>query len=94
MKKAVLIGPIHQLLTMQDMPLRGSLKDEQLPVLNDRGILVKDGLIEAIDRYDLLLRKTDLSVIEHTPLKERAVALPGFTDAHTHICYAGSRAKD
>lgn len=94
MPALILIGPVHQLLTMQDLPLKGSLKDEQLPLLKNAGILISEGLITAIDDYDLLLKKTASQKPVHHVLKQKLVGLPGFIDVHTHICFAGSRAAD
>ncbi|HOZ96381.1 MAG TPA: imidazolonepropionase [Niabella sp.] len=90
----MLIGPIHQLLTMQGLPRRGSLKDEQLPLLNNAGILIKNGLIDDIDDYEVLLKKTENQDPNHHFLNQKFVAVPGFIDVHTHICFAGSRAAD
>lgn len=93
-KKPVLIGPIHQLLTMQALPERGPLQDDQLAIVPNTGLLVKDGIITKVGPYKKLLKSWSLSDIDHTPLEEKYVVLPGFIDAHTHICYAGSRAGD
>lgn len=94
MKKPMLIGPIHQLLTMQGLPNRGPLQDDHLNILPEAGLLIKDGVIAATGSYKALLNNTDQLNIDHTTLTEKYVVLPGFIDAHTHICYAGSRADD
>ena len=94
MKKPMLIGPIHQLLTMQGLPNRGPLQDDHLNILPEAGLLIKDGVIVATASYKALLNNTYQLNIDHTTLTEKYVVLPGFIDAHTHICYAGSRAGD
>ncbi|WP_350290217.1 imidazolonepropionase [uncultured Croceitalea sp.] len=90
MKKPTLIGPFSQLLSMADMPLKGALADEKLTVIEDAGILVLGGKINAVGKFDDL--KSDDIEIEHIP--SATVCIPGFIDAHTHICFAGSRAND
>ena len=39
MKK--LIGPIRQLLTLDQLPLKGALRDKQLEIVTQAGILVE-----------------------------------------------------
>ncbi|WP_350292710.1 imidazolonepropionase [uncultured Croceitalea sp.] len=90
MKKPTLVGPFSQLLSMAGMPQKGALADEELTVIEDAGILVLDGKINAIGKFDDL--KSDDIEIEHIP--SATVCIPGFIDAHTHICFAGSRAND
>ena len=36
-----LIGPFHQLLTFDSLPLRGAIRDDQIEVL-DRGGIISD----------------------------------------------------
>ena len=90
MKKAVLLGPFTQLLPMTNMPLKGPLVDEQLIVIQDAGILVSDGKITGVGKFEDLRLKTK----EVVPIEGETVCVPGFIDAHTHICFAGNRAKD
>jgi len=86
----LLIGPFKQLLPMNTMPLKGALKDEQLHVIKDAGILISNGKITAIEPFTNL--KAKASKIEE--IKDHTVCMPGLIDAHTHICFAGSRAND
>ena len=87
-----LIGPFKQLLTLTGIPLKGAISDEQLVIISDAGILVEHGRIKSIGNFnDLFKNNKDASVHE---LKGDHVCLPGFIDAHTHICFGGSRAKD
>lgn len=90
MEKKTLIGPFSQLLPMADLPMKGALKDEQLTIIKEGGILVSNGIIEAIGPFAALRPKADAVDLIQTD----AVCLPGFIDAHTHICFGGSRAKD
>ena len=90
MKK--LTGPFSQLLSLADMPLKGAIKDDQLKVITDSGILTADGIIIATGHFETLRSQHPDAVVEE--IKEDYVLLPGFVDCHTHICFAGSRAKD
>lgn len=84
-----LVGPFTQLLTLNNLP-KGPMNDEALEIVPNAGILITDDKITRISNFNSLL-KTNSPVEEITG---PAVCLPGFIDAHTHICYAGSRAKD
>ncbi|MGS2762741.1 imidazolonepropionase [Sinomicrobium sp. M5D2P9] len=88
--KPLLIGPFTQLLPMTGLPLKGALKDEQLPIIENGGILVSGGKILKVGAFDDL--KSTGSDIHH--IEGKNVCLPGFVDSHTHICFAGSRARD
>ncbi len=88
--KPLLIGPFSQMLPMTGLPLKGALKDEQLPLIANGGIVVSEGKIVAIGVFeDLKSNEVDIHHIEG-----KTVCLPGFVDSHTHICFAGSRARD
>ncbi|MBU6339385.1 MAG: imidazolonepropionase [Rickettsiales bacterium] len=90
MKK--LIGPFSQLLTMQNISLRGAVLDENLPIINNAAIVVENGKIFDVGNFDELRKK--YSDIEINHINQDSVALPGFVDAHTHICFDGNRALD
>ncbi|MFX0555567.1 imidazolonepropionase [Maribacter sp. CXY002] len=92
MKEIKLIGPFKQVLPMTGVPLKGALYDEQLLIINDAGIVINDTKIEAIGTFkDLVNQYKNAEIYE---LKGNHVCLPGFVDAHTHICFAGSRANE
>jgi len=88
-----LIGPFSQILPMTELPLKGALSNEDLPVIQHGGIVIDDNKIVEIDAFESLAF-FKLSYSEIIELENNHVALPGFIDAHTHICFAGSRAKD
>ncbi len=92
MNELKLIGPLRQLLTMEALPLKGSLSDSQLQIVEQAGILISKGKILATGPFERL--KNDYSKAELYELKGDHVCLPGFIDAHTHICFGGSRAND
>lgn len=94
MSRKRLIGPFAQLLTMDGLPSRGPIKDDQLEILHGVGILVNNGRIESIAPFARLENEAlrDRAIIDF--VRTPSVCLPGFIDCHTHICWAGSRARD
>ncbi len=89
-----LIGPFRQLLPMSGLPLRGALRDNQLQVLEHAGIVVTGGRIREIGKFNDLHGRVKSSSMDLQLIEGEQTALPGFIDAHTHICYSGSRAAD
>ncbi len=94
MKNLKLIGPISQLLTMDHLPLKGALKDEQLEVLENAGILIEGEKILEVGDFETLKKKANILGAELIELNGDHVAVSGFVDCHTHLCFGGSRAKD
>lgn len=94
MKKSKLIGPFRQLLPMTNIPLKGAVSDSALTVLEEAGIWIENGVIHRIDTFRNLFRDAEKQQMEIIRLQGNHVCLPGFIDAHTHICFGGSRAKD
>ena len=92
MGNSKLIGPFRQLLPLRNMPLKGSLKDEQLEIINEAGILTDKNFIQEIGNFNDLRNK--FPKVETEILEGDFVGIPGMIDCHTHICFAGSRAKD
>ena len=89
-----LIGPFAQIITMDKLPLKGSINDNMLHIIYDGGIIIDNEKIEALGSYDELYTqaKNNKAIIEH--IEGQQIVLPGFIDAHTHICWAGSRIND
>ena len=87
-----LIGPFSEILTMDNLPLKAALSDDQLEIIRDGGIVIDKGKILEIDKFEVL--KNKYPSIETEFLSDSYVCLPGMIDVHTHICWAGSRAKD
>lgn len=79
---------------MSDLPNKGALADDQLKPVKEAGILFKDGIIQSIDRFDRLVDGAHNMEGNICYLEDDFVCLPGFIDAHTHICFEGSRARD
>lgn len=94
MENPKLVGPFKKLITMNGLAHKGPIKDNQLEIIEDAGILIHEGLIEAVGTFNKLRKETNLKPNDITQIEEDLVALPGFIDPHTHICFAGSRAND
>ena len=92
MTKRTLIGPFKQIIPMTGLALKGAIADHELEVLAEGGIVIENNLILATGNFDEL--KSEYPEADIQLLKGNHVCLPGFVDAHTHICFGGSRAKD
>lgn len=86
----ILYGPFTQILTMDHLPHSGPIKDESLEIIYDGGIVIKDDKIFQVGKYSELKIKYEKKVEFDFP----TIAIPGLIDAHTHLCWAGSRARD
>lgn len=75
---------------MRHLPETGPISDDKLEVLSDVGIVIKNEQIEKIDAFKTLQKEQHRTIELPTP----CVAVPGFIDSHTHICYAGSRSEE
>lgn len=88
----ILHGPFTQIIPLTGMPLKGALKDDQLQVIVNGGLLIENGLNLAVGNFERLRKENPAATIKE--FEGDSVLLPGFVDCHTHICFAGSRAKD
>ena len=91
-----LIGPFKQIVTLNNLPLRGKISDEQLEIIKNGGILINsENKIEEIGNYEVIANKTKQSLSNSPTLQfSNSVVLPAFIDCHTHICFGGNRAND
>ena len=85
-------GPFKQIITLANLPLRGKLADEHLEIIENGGILSENGKIVDVGDFEVLKTANPNAEIEN--IVGTQVALPAFTDAHTHICFGGNRAND
>lgn len=99
--QAQVIGPFAQALTLRGLPLEGALSDEQLEVIPHAGVIIHEGKVVQIGAWSQLRDQGDVEVIRVEDLAERRgvsatqfTLTPGLIDAHTHLCFAGSRARD
>ena len=94
MDNKILIGPFRQIVTMDGIPLKGPLNDDQLHIIESAWILIQGGKILSIDSFNRLRSKVIEGKDEIRQIDGDHVAIPGMIDPHTHICYAGSRSSD
>ncbi len=92
MNTTQLIGPFKQLISMAKLPLKGAITDEELLILEDAGIIVENGKIKKIGNFNALV-KSEPEITVHE-LQGNHTCIPGLIDAHTHICFGGTRAND
>ncbi len=88
--KLRLLGPFKQAVTMDGLSVKGVLADEKFPVISNAGILVKDGMIEAVGDF----REMKSLNAEVEAVDGNCTVMPGMVDVHTHLCWAGMRARD
>lgn len=90
----ILVGPFKQLVTMSNLPLKGVIKDQQLELIENAGVVSRNGWITEIGPYKELHQNypKDQCTLDH--ILGSVTAFPGIIDAHTHLCFAGSRAMD
>ena len=82
-----LVGPFSQILTMENLPLRGSLSDDDLVIISNGGVLIDGEKIIKIGKFNDIRKEAS----ETFQIKSPQVLLPGFIDSHTHLCYDGDR---
>jgi imidazolonepropionase len=90
----ILVGPFTQILCLADQALKGPLKDDQADIIQDGAILIQGDRILEIGAFENLYKKHKNGPLELYEQQQTAIALPAYVDAHTHICFAGSRARD
>lgn len=89
-----IIGPFAQVVPLCGMPIKGSIPDENLEIVANGGVAVQDGRILAVGDFESLIKAYPSSLVEEILADEKSTLIPGFVDAHTHICFAGNRARD
>lgn len=87
-----LSGPFKQIVTLNHLPLKGKLVDEQLQITKDGGILTENGIVIEVDNFEAIKQKFPDSEIDL--IENEQIAVPAYVDAHTHICFGGNRAND
>ena len=79
---------------MTGLSLKGAISDNQLEIIKDGGILIEGKKIHAIGEFAKMIAEAKSNDIETHQLSGDHTCLPGFVDAHTHICFGGTRAND
>ena len=78
---------------MANLPMKGALKDSQLQIQENAGLLLEGDKIKAISNFNDL--KTQYGQEANLILLQGdQVVLPGYIDCHTHIAFGGNRAND
>ena len=77
---------------MDRLPAGGPVKDDELEVIRDAGIIVENNRISTTGRFEKLRKQENKIEVEE--LEHGKTILPGLVDAHTHLCHAGSRAEE
>ena len=72
MMNEILIGPFKQLLTMDGLAPEGPLKDGDLVILTDAGIITENGVIKKIGKFSEMKSE----VLHVQELSFDAVAVP------------------
>ncbi len=90
----LLIGPCRQLLSMAELPDRGPISDGALRPMPEGGLLLRGEQIYRVGPFGELAAEARALQARVVELTDNFVALPGWVDAHTHLCFAGSRARD
>jgi len=91
-KTMKLIGPFSQIITLNNIPLKGKIVDNQLEIIVNGGLIVENSTIKEVGKFHELLKKYPKTEVEE--IETAQVLIPNFIDCHTHICYEGSRAND
>lgn len=87
-----LFGPFTQIITLETLPVKGSIADNDLNIINNGGVVTNGPWIVEANDFEFLKNKyPDASLVE---TEQPGVLLPGFVDCHTHICWGGSRSAD
>jgi imidazolonepropionase len=87
-----LTGPFTQILPLTGLPLKGPLMDDQLQIIPNGWVLTSNDRVVTMGSFEKLHRDHPNAQIQE--IEGKHVLLPGFIDCHTHICFAGNRAKD
>ena len=93
MSTSLLIRGASQILTVGGRaPRRGKALDD-VGILRDGAILLRDGVVSAVGPVTQIEKLKESKSAEVLDLDGRVV-LPGFVDAHTHLIHASSRAQE
>ncbi|NET33669.1 MAG: imidazolonepropionase [Cyanothece sp. SIO1E1] len=88
-----LYGPFAQLISMDGLPLKGPISDDELSIEENFGIYEKNGVINEIGPFNELASKYTYAE-KISPSRNSWIVVPAFIDCHTHICWAGTRIND
>tara|TARA_B100000686_G_C16665965_1_gene903613 strand:+ start:54 stop:1232 length:1179 start_codon:yes stop_codon:yes gene_type:complete len=75
---------------MSNLPLKGSITDEKLEIIENGGVIIDGNKILEVGKFSDLVKK-EKNIFE---IDFQSVLVPGFIDCHTHICHYGSRSEE
>ena len=87
---ATLIGPFREIITLKNVPKKGTLDDLRLDIIKNGGVLIEGKKILEVDDFDVI-SKCKPEVFE---IESDHVLLPGLVDCHTHLVWGGKRSED
>ncbi|MBC7474174.1 MAG: imidazolonepropionase [Candidatus Sericytochromatia bacterium] len=95
MKTDLIIINANELLPMNSngKPVSGRSLNE-LKIIENGAIAVKDGKIIAVDTTDNILKDFELNDSEQVIDAKGKTVIPGFVDCHTHLVFAGTRENE
>ncbi len=90
--KSLAVLHASQLVTLAGpKPFRVGAKMSALAIIQDGGMLIREGKIDAVGSSDEIEKTAgDVKIVD----AGGRVVLPGFVDAHTHLVFAGNRLDD
>jgi len=83
-----IIGPFRQIISLDNLPLRGSISNDQINVIKDSGILIDSGKIVKTGNYSTIKAEFPKAKLEE--IEGEKIVIPAFVNCHTHICFAGN----
>jgi len=89
----LLITNAKQLLTLHSAHPgpRSGKEMEDLGIIEDGGVAIKEGKIIAVGKTDKVFAQVEISESTGIIDASNKVVMPGFVDPHTHLVFAGSR---
>jgi len=93
----IIIANARQLLTLRSdakgSPVRGE-RMKELGIVEDGGVAIEGGKITQVGKSEDVLKENELSPGGEFVDANGSVVGPGFVDCHTHLVFAGTRARE
>ncbi len=90
MNNIQIIGPFRQIITLEGLPMKGVINDEEILIRENSYVVVKDDQI--IDVLSSFPKNTNEFTFHE--ISGDHILIPGLVDCHTHMVWGGNRAKD
>ena len=92
-KGNVVLKNISEVVTCSGFEKKSGSDMNELHLIENGAIVVKNGIIERVGKNDEVLKGLDLSEFEVVNCDGKTVT-PGFVDSHTHLVFGGYRAEE